>query len=52
MKALYQTAEMDVIKFSMDDVIATSIATEPTTPTAIIPPTMDPDATPELDPIP
>ena len=37
MKELYQSAEMDLICFSMADVITTSIETEPT----IIPPTLD-----------
>lgn len=50
MKELYQVAEMDVINFSMEDVIATSLETEPT-PTAFIPPTVDDNTLTELDPL-
>lgn len=49
MKELYQIAEMDVINFDMEDVIATSIETEPT---GIIAPTAGPNTTFETDPIP
>ena len=45
---MYQIAEMDVINFSMDDVIATSIETEP----SIIAPTAGDNTTFETDPIP
>jgi hypothetical protein len=47
MKELYQNAEMELIRFSVVDVIATSIITEPT----IIAPTLD-DNTTDMDPIP
>ena len=49
MKELYQAAEMDVIDFSMVDVIATSAATETT---IIIAPTAGENTTWETDPIP
>ena len=50
MKELYQAAEMDVINFALEDVIATSIETEPT-PTAFIPPSGDDNTLEELDPM-
>ena len=48
MKELYQVAEMDVINFSMVDVIATSATTETT---HIIAPTAGDNTTWETDPI-
>jgi lambda repressor-like predicted transcriptional regulator len=48
MKELYCKAKMDVIDFSVEDVIATSIETDPT----IIWPTVDDNTTDVLDPIP
>lgn len=48
MKELYQAAEMDVINFSMEDVIATSLETETT---IIIPPSIGDNTTRETDPL-
>ena len=48
LKELYQVAEMDVINFSMEDVIATSVSTETT---AFIPPSAGDNTTFETDPI-
>lgn len=48
MKELYQAAEMDVINFSMDDVISTSAVTETT---VLIPPSIGEDTTRETDPL-
>ena len=50
MKELYQVAEMDVINFSMEDVIATSLETDPT-PTPFIPPSGDDNTLDEMDPL-
>lgn len=47
MKELYQVAEMDVINFSLADVISTSAVTE----TTIIPPSIGEDTTRETDPL-
>ena len=48
MKELYCNAEMEVINFSVEDVISTSIETDPT----IIWPTVDDNTTDVLAPIP
>jgi hypothetical protein len=50
LKELYQVAEMDVINFSLEDVIATSLETEPST-TLFIPPSGDDNTLEELDPL-
>ena len=47
MKELYQVAEMDVINFSLEDVIATSVQTE----SSFIPPSSDDNTLGELDPL-
>ena len=49
MKELYQVAEMDVINFSMVDVISTSVTTESTIFSI---PTANENTTWETDPIP
>ena len=48
LKELYYNAEMEVINFSVEDVISTSIETDPT----IIWPTVDDNTTDVLAPIP
>ena len=50
MKKLYLSAEMDVVDFDVDDIIATSVTDEGME--TVIPPSVGDNTTGELDPIP